>query len=63
MENKLVLEVMDDGKGIQENQAFSLNSFGLQGVRERVRYWGGKVSINSTPDKGTAVTVHFPIEN
>ena len=38
------------------------NSLGLLGMRERARLWGGYVTINSTPDVGTTVTIWIPRE-
>ncbi|MGH7491393.1 MAG: PAS domain S-box protein [bacterium] len=59
-ENKLVLKVRDNGKGITPAQIASANSFGLIGMRERVHPWGGKIKINGLSDKGTIVFVVIP---
>jgi two-component system sensor histidine kinase DegS len=37
------------------------NSFGLIGIRERVRLLGGKHRIQSNPAKGTRIVVELPI--
>lgn len=59
----LVLEVSDNGKGISEEQLSDAHSFGLIGMRERVKYWGGDVTIKGIPNKGTTVTVRIPMGN
>lgn len=55
------LVVEDDGKGITEEQATNARSFGLLGIRERARYWGGAVEIAGTPGKGTRVEVRMNV--
>jgi PAS domain S-box-containing protein len=60
--NAVLLEVADNGKGIARRQITDRNSLGLLGMRERVRLWGGYVTINSTPAVGTAVTIWMPCE-
>ena len=53
----------DSGKGITEEQMAKPDSFGLLGIRERVSYWGGEVSITGKKGKGTTVLVRIPYEN
>lgn len=55
------LVVEDDGKGITEEQAANARSFGLLGIRERVRYWGGSVEISGISGKGTRVAVKMNV--
>jgi len=61
-EDKLVLKVKDDGKGIREEQISDFKSFGLMGIRERAYLFGGKVKIKGVKGKGTTVTVSIPVE-
>jgi two-component system sensor histidine kinase NreB len=35
-------------------------SLGLLGMRERAQLWGGEVTIQSAPGKGTTVVVRLP---
>ncbi len=58
---KITLTVNDDGKGITEEQINAPHSLGLIGVRERVQYWGGTVTITGIPCEGTHVTVSIPL--
>ncbi len=54
---KIVLRVRDNGKGIEKKQISAPEAFGLIGMRERVRFWGGEVKISGTPGRGTIVAV------
>jgi PAS domain S-box-containing protein len=60
--HKWVLRIRDNGKGITEKQISDPQSFGLMGMRERVRMWGGEVKIKGVPDKGTTLTVSIPVD-
>jgi signal transduction histidine kinase len=59
--SKLILEVADDGKGLNEEILLSHKSLGLLGMRERAAFIGGRVDISSASGKGTKVTVTTPI--
>jgi PAS domain S-box-containing protein len=61
--DSLVLQVTDDGKGISEKHLSDPKSLGLIGIRERVHYWGGSLTIRGINEKGTTVTVQLPLEN
>lgn len=64
LENKtdhIVLLVKDNGRGITELQISSPASIGLMGMRERVNFLGGEISIKGAKDKGTTVSVVLPI--
>jgi signal transduction histidine kinase len=59
------LEIVDDGVGFELPSSLTefaqLDSFGLIGVRERVWMLGGQLSVESTPGKGTRLSVTAPI--
>jgi PAS domain S-box-containing protein len=57
----LVLRVKDNGKGIRRKQIEAPLSLGILGIRERVRFWGGKSFFTGSPGKGTTMTVSIPI--
>jgi len=59
---QLVLSVEDDGRGITGAQIEDARSFGLIGIRERLRPFGGTVQFSGRPGRGTRVTVTIPIE-
>jgi signal transduction histidine kinase len=60
-DGELVVEVSDDGIGMDGNQSSKLNSMGLAGMRERARYLGGRLEITSTPGAGTRVALLIPL--
>ena len=60
-DNALVLEIRDDGKGIDNEKISSHSSFGLMGMRERARFLGGKINILGVPGKGTTVRLSIPL--
>jgi PAS domain S-box-containing protein len=55
--NNITLEVIDNGKGIRDEQFYKPQSFGLIGMRERVYPWGGKVEVTGHKNKGTIIKV------
>ncbi len=57
----LVLRIEDNGKGITPEQTINPLSLGILGIRERVRFWGGKSFFTGSPGKGTTMTVSIPI--
>ena len=60
-DNCFVLEVRDNGKGIPREQLKSMEGLGILGMRERALVFGGTVSIDSEPGRGTRVEVKIPI--
>jgi PAS domain S-box-containing protein len=60
-DNRLALDVKDNGIGITEAQLANPASFGLMGVRERVGFLGGWVAITGIPGEGTTVSVKIPL--
>ena len=57
----LILEVQDNGCGINPDEIWVVQSLGLLGMRERARLVGGEVTINGSAGKGTTVTVRVPL--
>ena len=57
----LVLEVIDNGKGVSQEQLSDRSSFGLMGMRERAQHLGGNVFIEKADGKGTKVLVTIPL--
>lgn len=56
--DKLILIITDNGIGMTSDKIENSDSFGLVGMRERVR-WGGKIDIKGT--KGTEIRVRMPL--
>jgi signal transduction histidine kinase len=54
------LEVRDNGKGFDNGQLEPRRSLGLLGMTERALLLGGRMSIESSPGKGSTVTAWMP---
>jgi len=57
---RLVLRVHDDGQGMSPALADKPQSFGLLGMRERVRALAGELRIDSSPRAGTTIEALLP---
>ncbi|MDH5763932.1 MAG: GAF domain-containing sensor histidine kinase [Nitrospinota bacterium] len=58
--DRVELEVIDNGQGIDEKKVSDSHSLGLAGMRERALVWGGDVHIAGQPDRGTRLFVRIP---
>ncbi len=60
--DRVLLDVQDDGKGVQDGPADALVSagFGLRSMRERVENLGGTLMIESEPGEGATLVVEVP---
>jgi len=59
--DRLEMRVSDNGKGIEDQEILEPKSFGIIGMRERVHYLGGSLSISGNSN-GTTVEVTIPID-
>ena len=59
-DDKIILEICDNGKGMCEEEMETSKSFGLFGIRERVLIWKGEAKILSKEGKGTTISVSIP---
>jgi PAS domain S-box-containing protein len=57
----LVLEILDDGLGLDPSRLTSPRSLGLLGMRERARSIGATLDIGRAAERGTAVRLHVPV--
>jgi signal transduction histidine kinase len=60
-DDTLIMEVVDNGRGITEAEIGNSQSFGLLGIRERLYPLNGQVDFIGHPNKGTRVIVRVPI--
>ena len=51
--------VVDDGRGFDPDRRRT--GYGLDGMADRVALAGGTLTIDTTPDRGTVLTVALPI--
>lgn len=62
---EMILEIEDDGVGFDvaqaSEQAVALQRLGLLGIQERAQLVGGRVNLESTPGKGTRLSVCVPL--
>ncbi|MHB2155360.1 PAS domain-containing sensor histidine kinase [Calditrichota bacterium GD2] len=58
---KVILEVIDNGLGINRQQIESPQSLGILGMRERAMVFGGHLEIHGVPGQGTRVKVELPL--
>ncbi len=59
-DSQIVMEIRDDGVGIQNRDLHGASSVGLLGIRERAAKVGGEVTIGKHADGGTMVSVRIP---
>jgi PAS domain S-box-containing protein len=60
-DGELVMTVTDDGKGATAQRLTSPQSFGILGMHERARHFGGDLRISSHADSGTEIVMHMPL--
>lgn len=58
--NRVRLRITDNGSGFDPG-GVGKGSFGLIGIRERLEALGGRLEINSTPDRGTVLQIELPL--
>ncbi len=57
------IEVEDDGKGIAADRLLNRESWGIVGMDERARYFGGELKLTCTAGQGTLLVLRLPLEN
>ncbi len=60
-EERLCLEVADDGTGFDADAPRGPSGHGLANMRSRVQALGGKLGIHSAPGQGTRLTITLPL--
>lgn len=59
----LVMTIEDNGVGFDPNLIANESRLGLFGMRERVDMLGGRLMIESSPGKGTTISVEVPYDH
>ena len=56
------MQVLDDGNGFDLEEILAMQGahFGIIGMRERIEHLGGRFEINSSPGKGTQLSLEVP---
>ena len=60
-EGWLHLSVEDDGCGAEAHAFESAQAYGIMGMRERARHFGGVIDIDSQPGRGTRMRLSMPL--
>jgi PAS domain S-box-containing protein len=60
-ENSIKLIAIDNGRGIKKAEINDPKSFGIIGMKERVKSFGGNFHIRGAEGKGTEVMVEIPL--
>ncbi|MDQ3020303.1 MAG: histidine kinase [Bacteroidota bacterium] len=66
LEKKISIFISDNGKGFDVEKNFSdseRKGFGLRGIPERVKLFGGDFKIESEPGTGTRIKIVIPIQS
>jgi len=58
--NKLIMEIVDNGIGFPKNHKIRNDSYGLIGMNERVFLLEGELIIEGKPSEGTIVRIEMP---
>jgi PAS domain S-box-containing protein len=61
IDERLRIEIEDFGVGFDPSRV-PRDRFGLEGIRERARLFGGRAEIASAPGQATTVTVELPLD-
>jgi PAS domain S-box-containing protein len=61
--NNVLLEVRDNGIGINKKKIDDPSSLGILGMRERAELFSGDVEINGVNGTGTTVKIRIPLKN
>ena len=58
----LAIGIVDDGVGMQPEDAGKAAAFGLRGIQERIDVFGGHLLIDSKPGRGTSLSILIPMQ-
>ncbi len=59
--DQLRLEVTDDGRGAAMDAFEAPDAYGVMGMRERARHFGGRLAIDSLPGRGSTFVLAMPL--
>lgn len=62
-DGQVQLQVADDGRGCDPQQALRSGGSGLGGMRERLRLYGGGLELHSAPGAGTRLRAVVPLQD
>ncbi|MGZ3158030.1 MAG: response regulator [Burkholderiaceae bacterium] len=59
----LLVKIHDNGKGIDTDRLLNRESWGILGMMERTRHFGGNLKITGEPGQGTLLVLQMPVED
>lgn len=59
----VAIKLVDDGRGIEPQSFLNRESWGIVGMYERARYFGGELNITGAAGQGTVVDLRMPMES
>ncbi|MFV8750279.1 sensor histidine kinase [Nannocystaceae bacterium ST9] len=60
--DRIVIDVVDDGRGFDLDEVRRKSRRGLEGMRERVELVGGTIEIQAAPGEGARIHVELPVQ-
>ena len=63
VDDDLILEVRDDGRGFTPQDVSMSSRYGLQGMRERSQLIRAELQVTSQPGEGTTVRLRLPMRS
>ena len=61
-DKNLFMTIHDNGCGIPVTQSLNSAGYGIYGMRERARHFGGRLTICSQPESGTTINLSMPLQ-
>ncbi|MCR6484087.1 sensor histidine kinase [Amycolatopsis sp. OK19-0408] len=63
LDDQVVLDVADDGRGFTEAEPRNDRGHGLPAMRVRATQLGGRLTVESAPGQGTVISAAIPVED
>lgn len=60
-DDRVVVDIVDDGRGFDPADVDEQQHFGLRGLRTRMTQIGGELTVDSEPGEGTTVALSAPL--
>ena len=61
--NSLIMTITDNGRGITKTQMHQTGKYGILGMQERARHFGGAITIIGNPEKGSSLMLNMPLKS
>lgn len=59
----LLMRIADNGCGMTPAQMNKSGRYGIQGMHERARYFGGELTLDCRPGQGTLLSLRMPLQS